>query len=237
MIDQTSILGDAVIHLAFRIFSRITHLDDGNSRDRTCAGGSHGAIAVYDVGGVDHTTLPVSRDRYAAADVGYDQVEILITLTDFCGIADSDFFLVERVASALAGDIVESADSCHKLKFIDVGRIDNEGLSTIGQCEIIGQLTAERGRVFHGKANSGMMQQGLIDGIGSPFQADESAASSDKSVYSFQGDVFFSKLTQYGLLTIRKLVADLAKLFELGCFMRDVDGKDLGIVLKQRYLG
>ena len=74
------------------------------------------------------------------------------------------------------------------------------------------------------------MQQDLVDGIGSTFQADQPAAASHKGVYSFQGDVLLSQFAQYGLFAIRKLVADLAKLLELGSVMRDVDGKDLLVI-------
>ena len=55
----------------------------------------------------------------------------------------------------------------------------------------MGQLTAECGRVFHGQSLlSGMMQQGLIDGISSTFQTNQPTAASDKGVRVSSGNIF-----------------------------------------------
>ena len=195
------------------------------------------AFAVRAHVAVDHASVVVRRDGYAAVDVRDDEVAVLVFATEFGGVELGDGLLVQDVRVRDAVDALDAGEASELAVFVDVRGVEGERGTRVRLREAPREHDAEAGRMLRtADSGDGVVEELLVDAHEPAVLRACAAAAPDERVDGLGCDALVLQHRQDDVAAEGHLVVHVRKLQQHGRVVEEVFFEDGILVLEQAHL-
>ena len=234
---QTAAAHEHLAQLLFGILAGEAQLHHGVGGQGAGALGGEGTLTVQGVLGIHNIALNMGTHGHAAAHMAHDQIQILVLLTHFLGVALGDGLLVQGVELADTGDQGMAGIAGNGLHLVHHGGIRDKG----GHAQLVADLPGDKAAQIAGvltlHTGHAVGQQGIGGGVGAATNGLYKAAPGADGGELLHVKVVFGQGLLHQLLAPLLLVGNGGKLCDLLGGMTQGFVKEQGVVFKHADLG